>query len=1497
MKAVKYLIIAVTLFGAICAWAAPVPFYLEYQGKITDDNGVALNGTYDIVFRILNTAKVADDVPGCTLWVENHTGANEVTITNGLFDVVLGRISALSGLDFSEAYYLEIQVEGVTMAPREEYVPVPYAMRALAGGGGGDNWGIQVVQHDATLTGDGATFQLGINLTNPNTWTGLQTFDAMGAPFAVGSSNLVTDLNSDLLDDQHGSYYLNNSMNWNNGTNTLTIYDGDGALSQSAVISGFLESEVDGDASNELITAFTWNDGTDALTITEAGTDWPVTIDNEADDLSDNTLDDIGNVNTPAPTDGQVLTWVNAVSEWQAITYTGGVTSITGGTGIDPDGASTGDITLTTDMTELTLTGLDAPSATALQVNVDGVTIQINGSDQLEVIPGIYDNYNNWKLQVNAGATTDISAGETVTFQESGLATVSRAGNTITIDAAGDGYEANTDNQALSVGAGAATTSLIQLTGSATDVTLEAGSNITLSEAGNTITIDATGADNDWVKVGGGTPGIDDDMYHNGGYVGIGETAPSYKLEVNSAATVTAIHGEYDADNYGQLGRNGRGVYGRGTTYAIYGINDDTGTYGYIGADNYGVYGRHPGTSTANEGWLGNGTYGVRGLFGDDLDAANYGGWFQNTNDVNVATRNKYGIYTEASGDNGDKIGIYARARSVGATNTGVWAYVIKDATVNVALFACANNPDHYPSSGDWAAYIDGDMGIYGTLNLDDVVDILDSDGDAPSAAGDVLAFDGTNYDWQAQSGAADNDWDGAGTGSMYPSTITDNIGIATNAPDYELDVAGDMGIDDYLHHNDDADCYIRFPSTDRIQFYTSNKNMLLIDGVPDPPCVVVNEDGDDAAYFRVEGDTDPNLIRTLSADDYVGIGTGTPNNKLEINSGSSNRSGLRFTQLTSAYAPGVTADKFLTVDANGDVILRDAAGGGAPINATYITQTPDATLTNEQALSALSSGYLKVTTGTGVVSSQPVPIPVPDGGTGATSFTSGGILYGNGAGAIQVTPHSGTDGYVLTQDAAGAPYWAASGGADNLGNHIATQNLDMAEYDIFSFDYINGNTTTGSGGYGFRDNAGRIEYKHNAGSWMEFPDPPPSGVPEYWYRPAAAAYIQPVTNDNIHVYDSGETYGLYYNGNTNTWGGYFRSTAGGGAAALRAMSDNGGLQTDAYMGYVGSIVLDDAILPGVAVWGDISNIDRVAVLGRTPSNANYAAIVGHSDCWIGGYFETTLDETDYWANGAYGVATNGGTAVGGWAGEATVSTNTGSYGGEFVSSALTGTGVVGGGNASIATLLTGSGGAFCGYDDGLYATQTDATIGVQTSAIITHDCVLNQVLVNAWSAGGTYYKIWGPGVASTLVEDVDGNTVTLYCPEAPEVLFEDYGQDQLKNGFAHIKLDPTFVKNVAINEDHPLRVFIQLEENENCKGVVVKNKTATGFDVVELGGGTSNTPFMYHVVCNRADQELKGGRIARFQDLRFGPGPEFKPANEMEKTQPLNEIKQPISQ
>lgn len=67
--------------------------------------------------------------------------------------------------------------------------------------------------------------------------------------------------------------------------------------------------------------------------------------------------------------------------------------------------------------------------------------------------------------------------------------------------------------------------------------------------------------------------------------------------------------------------------------------------------------------------------------------------------------------------------------------------------------------------------------------------------------------------------------------------------------------------------------------------------------------------------------------------------------------------------------APGDTIERSL--QKINDLVLAGGGGGGsgAPTNATYITQTANATLTNEQALSALATGLVKNTTGTGVLS------------------------------------------------------------------------------------------------------------------------------------------------------------------------------------------------------------------------------------------------------------------------------------------------------------------------------------------------------------------------------------------------------------------------------------------------------------------------------------------------------------------------------------------------
>ena len=58
-----------------------------------------------------------------------------------------------------------------------------------------------------------------------------------------------------------------------------------------------------------------------------------------------------------------------------------------------------------------------------------------------------------------------------------------------------------------------------------------------------------------------------------------------------------------------------------------------------------------------------------------------------------------------------------------------------------------------------------------------------------------------------------------------------------------------------------------------------------------------------------------------------------------------------------------------------------------------------------------------------GTVSSLASAIGVVDGGTGAATFTSNGVLYGNGTGAIQATA-AGTDTYILKSNA-GVPVWS----------------------------------------------------------------------------------------------------------------------------------------------------------------------------------------------------------------------------------------------------------------------------------------------------------------------------------------------------------------------------------------------------------------------------------------------------------------------------------------
>jgi hypothetical protein len=107
---------------------------------------------------------------------------------------------------------------------------------------------------------------------------------------------------------------------------------------------------------------------------------------------------------------------------------------------------------------------------------------------------------------------------------------------------------------------------------------------------------------------------------------------------------------------------------------------------------------------------------------------------------------------------------------------------------------------------------------------------------------------------------------------------------------------------------------------------------------------------------------------------------------------------------------------------------------------------------------------------------------------------------------------------------------------------------------------------------------------------------------------------------------------------------------------------------------------------------------------------------------------------------------------------------------------------------------------------------------------------------------------------AKNAVVPVDGGkrTVAMSAIEAPQNWFEDAGSAQLVNGAAVVRFDPDFIQTVNTEMDY--KVFPV--PNGDCKGLYVTNKTATSFEVRELGGGTSSVAFDYRIMALRRKYE-----------------------------------------
>lgn len=170
-----------------------IPKLINYQGMLTQSDGKTPvpNANYPILFSIYNTSS-----GGSALW--SHT--YNVSVTNGLFNIILGDSSAPINLPFDTTYWLGIKVgTDPELFPRAQLTSVGYAYRAnvadsavvspppSTGGGWTDDGTVVKLTTDTDKVGIGTTtpqvkLSLGTDFTSKKLalWDGVDDFYGFG---------------------------------------------------------------------------------------------------------------------------------------------------------------------------------------------------------------------------------------------------------------------------------------------------------------------------------------------------------------------------------------------------------------------------------------------------------------------------------------------------------------------------------------------------------------------------------------------------------------------------------------------------------------------------------------------------------------------------------------------------------------------------------------------------------------------------------------------------------------------------------------------------------------------------------------------------------------------------------------------------------------------------------------------------------------------------------------------------------------------------------------------------------------------------------------------------------------------------------------------------------------------------------------------------------------------------------------------------------------------
>jgi len=334
---------------------------------------------------------------------------------------------------------------------------------------------------------------------------------------------------------------------------------------------------------------------------------------------------------------------------------------------------------------------------------------------------------------------------------------------------------------------------------------------------------------------------------------------------------------------------------------------------------------------------------------------------------------------------------------------------------------------------------------------------------------------------------------------NLYWDNSNYRLGISDATPDHSLDVAGNIGLDaggfinfgdvdgatgygfrdngGTLQFKNSAGAWRNFASGNTLddaynQGGAGAGRTVVVDGgaiqfngsqATDETLEITNDAAGGVLYLNNSGtgyslyidDFSSSYPVVVDANGNIGIGTSSPGAQLDVRPNDANAIRIE------PYNTGIGSTsrlEFMELLANG----VDYVGFKAPdnISSNVIWVLPNSDGSNGQVLSTDGSGNLSW-----------------------ASTTGGGNVYGNGSnGQIAFWNSSSTitGGINL--------YWDNSNYRLGIADATPDHSLDVAgNIGLDASGYINFGDVDGATGYGFRDNAGILQFKNSAGAWRNF--------------------------------------------------------------------------------------------------------------------------------------------------------------------------------------------------------------------------------------------------------------------------------------------------------------------------------------------------------------------------------------------------------------------------